>query len=447
LARHFDLAGLAEKALRYYIASGKYAVQLGANREAFTHFTRALELLKSIPASTQRDKQELELRISLGPTLTAIRGWGAPELEHNYSLAEELASKIADNAQLIPTLWLLAVYRFGRSEHSATNKLHERAVRLARQVNDPLLLNLVELNVSILHQGKLLEAKENLERSSQPFNEQVQRTLALRFGMSPAIVARAYLANCLWLLGYPEQAAQHSKEACDLAEKLQYPMTICYAVSRACWWQAFAGELDAAKNQAEKLLVITKRHELRNFELAALFFLHWINIQKGDHNLTELEKINQAMEEYLHLGTVLNRTAFLILYAQACASARQFERGMEALNESIDLGVRTGERWFEAEAYRMKGELIIQMAASSDLPEDTIAQAESYFQAALKVAQGQDAKMLELRTVTSLCRLMHRVGRGQDYLPMLTAIVNWFSEGLDSLDLRQAKTLLKKLTH
>ncbi len=224
-------------------------------------------------------------------------------------------------------------------------------------------------------------------------------------------------------------------------------MTICYAVSRACWRLVFAGELEAAQDQADKLLTITRQHELRNFEIAAEFFLHWINVQKGDHSLAEVEKIHHAMEEYLNLGTVLNRTAFLILYAQACASARQLEHGMEALNESIDLGERTGERWFEAEAYRTKGELIVQMAGGSILTEDTISEAEGCFQAALRVAKQQESKMLELRTATSFCRLMRRQGRGQDYVAQLTEIVNWFSEGLDSLDMRQAKTLLKKLAH
>ena len=444
LAWHFDLAGLAEKAVRYYIAAGKYAIQLGANREAYTHFNRALTLLKTLPASNQRDQQELGLRLSLGPTLTAIHGWAAPDLELNYNLAEELASKVVDNAQLIPTLWLLSIYRLGRSEHSAMNKLHERAVRLAQKVNDPLLLSLVEMNVSILHQGKLIEAKENLARSSQSFDEQVQRSLALQFGMSPTIVARAYLASCLWLLGYPEQAAQRSQEACDLADRLQFPMTICYAVSRACWRQVFAGELDAAKLQAEKLLAVTRRHELRNFEMAAEFFLHWINVQKGDHSLAEVEKIHQAMEEYLNLGTVLNRTAFLILYAQACAAAGQVARGMEVLNESIELGERTGERWFEVEAYRTKGELIVQMAAGSIL-EEAIAEAEACYQAARRIAAEQEAKILELRATTSLCRFWQRLGKGQDGIQLLSEAVNWFTEGFDTLDYGQAKELLAEL--
>jgi DNA-binding SARP family transcriptional activator len=362
LAWHFDLAGVVEKAVRYYTASGKYAVQLGANREAFTHFERALTLLKTLPATDARDQQELGLRLSLGPTLTAIRGWAAPELEMNYRRAEELGYKMADDARLIPALWLLSIYRLGRSEHVLMNKLLERAVTLAQKINDPMLLSLVEMNVSLLHQGRLIEARENLTCSSRSSDLGLQRSLALQYGMSPMVVALAYLATCLWLMGFPEQAAQCSQDACDFADKLQLPMTTCYAVSRACWGLVFAGEVDAARGQAEKLLTITQQHELRNFEIAALFFLHWINVQKGDQSLAEVENIHQAMQEYHNLGTVLNRTAFLILFAQACATAGQLELGLEALDESISLGQRTSERWFEAEAYRCKGELLMQLS-------------------------------------------------------------------------------------
>jgi predicted ATPase len=151
------------------------------------------------------------------------------------------------------------------------------------------------------------------------------------------------------------------------------------------------------------------------------------------------------MDEYQNLGTVLNRTAFLILFAQACTAAGQLARGMEALNESIELGKRTEERWFEAEAYRMKGELIVHMAAGADLPEDVAGEAEGCFKAALKLARQQKARMLELRAVTSLSRLKQHLGTGQAYAAQLAEIVQWFSEGHDTQDLIQAKTLLQEL--
>ena len=119
--------------------------------------------------------------------------------------------------------------------------------------------------------------------------------------------------------------------------------------------------------------------------------------------------------------------------------------GMEALNESIDLGERTGERWFEAEAYRCKGELWVQMAASNSKTSSDLVEAEACYLAALDLARQQQAKMLELRAITSLSQLWQIQGKGDAAIPYLIEIIDWFTEGFETLDLRQAKALLAVL--
>jgi predicted ATPase/DNA-binding SARP family transcriptional activator len=445
LARHFDLADLVEKAVPYYIGFGKYAIQLGANREAITHFERTLRLVKTLPDSEKRDRLALSLHLSLGPPLTATRGWAALELETNYRQAEELCQKMGDDAQLVPALWLLAVYRLGRSEHATVDRLVERLSSLAQKIGDPGLLCLADLQVSPLYQGRLTEARQSLTHASLPRDADQQRSLAYQYGMSPSVLGLAYLSNCLWLLGFPEQAAQRSQQACDLAAEINVPMTTCYAVSRKCWQHAFAGEIDAISSEADKLLQITRQHELRNFELAAIFFIHWVNNQVGDSSIEEIEKMCQAMEEYQSLGTVLNRTTFLMLFAQACGKAGQIERGLAALDESITLGERTGECWFEAESYRIKGELLVRQAENSPRQAAQLDEAENCFQIARQVASQQGAKMLELRAITSLCRLWQRQGQGKDGILILSEIVSYFTEGLDGLEISRAKALLLEL--
>jgi predicted ATPase len=150
----------------------------------------------------------------------------------------------------------------------------------------------------------------------------------------------------------------------------------------------------------------------------------------------------QSMEEYLQLGTVLNRTTFLILLAQACGKAGQIERGLDTLEEAIALGERTGERWFEAEAYRVKGEFLARLGQNSPQSASLFEEAESCFQAARQVASQQGAKMLELRAVTSLCQLWHRQGKGTEGSQLLGEIRSQFTEGLDGADFSKAKSLL-----
>lgn len=223
---------MTEKAVEYYSESGRYALQLGAYSEAITHFERALQLAKTFPEPKKRDQTALNLYLSLGPLLTTTRGWAAPELEANYRQAEELCEKMGDNLQLVPALWLLAVYRLGRAEHSTVDRLVERLYSLAQKIGDPGLLCLADLQLSPLYQGRLEEALPILVRASLPRQVELQRSLALQYGMSPSVVGLAYLAHCLWLLGFPQQAAKSSQEACDLAAEINVPMTTCYAVSR-----------------------------------------------------------------------------------------------------------------------------------------------------------------------------------------------------------------------
>ena len=126
LARHFEAGGRAEKAVQYYNLAGKNALRLSASHEALAHFYRALHLLETLPASPERGQQELELQLSLGPPLTALKGWAPPEMATAYARAQELCQNISDHARLIPTLWLLGTYRLGRSEHAEVGRLVER---------------------------------------------------------------------------------------------------------------------------------------------------------------------------------------------------------------------------------------------------------------------------------------------------------------------------------
>jgi DNA-binding SARP family transcriptional activator/tetratricopeptide (TPR) repeat protein len=135
LARHFELAGMVEKAFGYYSESGHYAIRLAANREAITHLERALHLLEGLAESPERDRQALELHLSLGGPLTATRGWGAPELEHHTRQAEELCHKMGDDGRLVASLWMLATYRLGRSEHARVDRLVRRLSSLARNLD------------------------------------------------------------------------------------------------------------------------------------------------------------------------------------------------------------------------------------------------------------------------------------------------------------------------
>jgi predicted ATPase/DNA-binding SARP family transcriptional activator len=445
LARHYEAAGVVEKAVPYYTRAGKIALRLSANRESIAHFYQALRLLNDLPPSEQRDRQELELQLSLGPPLTATKGWAPPEMAAAYERAQALCQVIRDNSQLIPALWQLAVYRIGRSEHAEVDRLVERLTRLAQQAGDPALLSLAKVQVSPFFQGKFSLAKDLLEKASVFSDLNQQIFLAQTYGMAPAVVGMAFLGNCLWALGFPERAWQSLLQACELADEVGHPLTACYAVGRSCWLHAIQGDTEAIQEPVEQQYQLSHKYGFKNFELAAVFFQSWAEVYTGKSTRQALERMHQSVEAQYATGTVLNQTGFLALFALACGKTGQIERGLQAADESIRLGKETGERWFEAEAYRVKGELLEQNAGSSERPEADLIEAENCYQAARQVAVQQKAKMFELRAVTSLCRLWQGQGKGQAGLGKLSEITGWFTEGWETNDLRSATDLLEEL--
>jgi len=445
LARHFEVAGRAEKAVHYYTRAGKHALGLSANREALAHFYNGLRLLDTLPATPERDRQELDLQLSLDPPLTATKGWAPPEMAAAYARAQELCETIEDDARLFPALWLLAVYRLGRSEHEEVDRLVERLFRLAEQAGDPALLALTRVQVSRYYQGHFAEARRMLERATAAPDVELQCQLAVRYGMATAVVGLTYLAVCLWVMGLPDQADRRVEEARDLAERVDHPMSTCYAVGRFCWLDALKGEPADVRRGAAALDAVAQAFRFENFILAARFFTHWAAVQEGAPTGEHIDPMHQAIEAYRATGTVLNRTAFLALFAQACATAGQIERGLAAVDESLALGEETGELWFQAEALRVKGELLRLQAAKQAQPEEALSAAEACFQSARRLAKQQGAKSFELRAVVSLCRLWQSQSQKKKGLDLLQTVVNQFDEGVDTTDMRRAKMLLRRM--
>jgi predicted ATPase len=230
--------------------------------------------------------------------------------------------------------------------------------------------------------------------------------------------------------------------SCELAETVNHPLTTCYATGRACWLDAMRGDMGALQDHCQQLSQVTRKFGFKNFELAAVFFENLARLGIGNSPAEAVQQMHSAMQAYHATGTVLNRTGFLVFFAQACGIAGQIERSLEAANESIRLGEETGERWFEAEAYRVKGDLLVKQAGKPGLTWSS--EAESCYQNARQVAIQQEARMFELRAVTSLVRLWQGQGRDQAGREMLAHIIGWFSEGQDSDDFCNAMTLLEE---
>ena len=442
LARHFDLAGLVEKAVKYYVLAGKYAIKVTANHEAIAHFNHALQLLKTLPASPGRSQQELDVQLSLGPPLTAVKGWAASELESAYDRARELCAELTDDSQMMRTLYLLATYWLGRSEHDRSENIVEQIADIAKRKGDPQAAWMGVMSVSPFYRGNLHQAREKLEMIRRQYEPTQQRALAQIFGMAPSVVSQAYLSQCLWLLGYPEMAKRTIEEAFAWGKEVNIPFTNCYVLGRSCWLYSQLDDWKMTRNHAETLLRISREHLFRIFEQSATFYIHYLNVQAGFVNDKEIERMYQAMEAYSATGTILNRTSWLVLFAEACTKTNHTESGLTAISEAISLGEKTGELWVQAEAYRLKGELFAQQAGGADRGQVAYAEAEECLLRAIEIARSQAARSLELRAAISLVRLSECFGNPDHARQILMDCYQSFTEGFNTPDLIEARTLL-----
>jgi class 3 adenylate cyclase len=219
LAHHYSRSGNTLKAVEYLHLAGQQAVQHSANAEAITHLTTALELLRTLPDTPERTRQELALQTTLGPALITTKGIGASEVEKVYTRARELCQQIGDAPQLSRVLWGLWEFYIARAELRAAQELGEQFLRLAQSAQDPALLLQAHfmLGDTLIWPGELSLARVHLEQGSTLYDPQQHHSFAILYELDPGVGCLCFLARVLWHLGYQDQALQSSDRALALA--------------------------------------------------------------------------------------------------------------------------------------------------------------------------------------------------------------------------------------
>jgi len=265
-----------------------------------------------------------------------------------------------------------------------------------------------------------------------------------------AVGSLLYLANILWLLGYPDQALKRSREALTLAQEIDHPLsTIAVWVLNTDLHQ-FLHEAQAVQQQAEALITLCNEQGFSSLLAAAIVRRGWALAEQGQGK-EGIVQIRQGLAAYRATGAELWRSRHLALLAEAYGKAGQAEEGLTALAEALDAVDRTGERMYEAELYRLKGELSLKSRQVKDKSKtsqgksEVEQEAEECFWKAVEIAQKQQAKSLELRAVMSLARLWQQQNKKDEARQMLAEIYGWFTEGFDTKDLQEAKALLEEL--
>jgi len=443
LAHHYIRSDNLIKAVEYLERTGRQAAQRSAHEEGAESLSSALELLKRLPESSERDRRELSLLTTLSPVLMVSKGWVAPETESVCVRAYELSQRSGTALQHFSSLvgWFGIAFVAGRLR--AAREREAQVLSFARRQQEPSFLLEAHHHCwsTALLLGELAAAEAHIEEGLALYDQQLHRSGAILYSAhDPVVCAYGWGGLTAWLLGRPDEARRRSAQAFDTARKLEHAPTIAFALITAAQLNQLLRDETATRNQAEAAIAISAKGGFPVYRAWGLILQGWALAKHLPAEDDGIGQIREGLASMLATRGQFCRTYDLALLADACERAGRVEEGLSSVAEARAVVEKNAEHWFEAELNRLKGELLLRQH------ESNAADAGGCFEHAIEIAREQGAKSLELRATMSLARLLASQGRREEARAMLADIYGWFTEGFDTADLIDAKALLDDLS-
>jgi len=364
LAYHYTRSGNTEKAVEYLHLAGQQAVQRSANVEAIMHLTNALELLSALPDTCERAQQELTLHLTLGVPLQATKSVSSPEVGATYTRAWELCQQVGDNHQLFPVLFGLRTFHAVRGEILVARELAEQLLDLAQKEQDRALLLEAywALGSTLFPLGEFGAVHAYLEQSLTLYDAQPHRSHAFLYSIESGAFGLSFAAWVSWYLGYPDQARQKSTAALTLAQESPYLFSLAAARVFASMLHQLRRERALTQERAEAAILLAREQGFPVWVGQGTILQGWTLAEQGQVE-EGIRQIRQGLATRQAVGAGIFQSYYLALLAEAYGKAGQVEEGLAALAEALTVVDKSGERFYEAELYRLKGELLLQQAS------------------------------------------------------------------------------------
>ncbi|MDP6591024.1 MAG: BTAD domain-containing putative transcriptional regulator [Alphaproteobacteria bacterium] len=429
-----------ETAMAYWHEAGQQAAQRFDHKEALAHFARALQLLEGLPDNRARARLEVPTQTAIGISLMAVKG-PAPEVTRAFSRARKLSEQLGDRRQLYAALWGLWFFNAMRMKYDEASELSYQLIDLANQDQDRglLLQGHHSAWTVLLYRGEFAACRRHAEQGRALYDPDQHRSHALMYGgHDPGVCSRYQGSLSLWILGYPDKAASLVRDAVALARELAQPFSEVIALSTSSYVHQFRGEASRARQQAEMTVALSVEQGFPSYLTTGNLLRGWAVATQGEPE-AGLSMLRESLAGLYATGTDVRRTYYLALLAEVLGRADQLEEGLHVLGEALEFATANGERWWEAELHRLRGELLLARS------RDNYDEAEASVQRAVAIARRQQAKSFELRASTALARLWGERGRRGEAHDLLAPVYGWFTEGFDSADLLAAGALLDEL--
>jgi tetratricopeptide (TPR) repeat protein len=431
LARHYRLADNAAKAIEYLRLAGEQAMDRGAYAQALAKVEPAIKLLQGLPDDPERLRAELGVRLLEARTVIVLYRNASLERLQPLERVCELSERLGDISALLRGLLGVALVYATRLEVVRGLEISRRCLELAERNQNREMLPAVQylLAQGAYSSGDLLLASSQFSDLMKPLGSAQLRAAAELLPANPWATAPGHLAHVQLQLGKPDEALRLSNEALSRARQLKHAATLAFVIQLAGLMRFFRREAEAARDLAEAEIALAEEHGFQERLLVGRAFRRWA--------MTELGQTEEGVAELE--AAAASSTQVQPILALVYMRVGRADEALAIVEEELARVERSGEHVREPRLYRLRGEAILMRDSSAT------AEAEKCFRKAIEIARGRSAKWWELCATTSLARLLSKQGHRDEARAMLSEIYNWFTEGFDTADLKDAKALLDEL--
>jgi predicted ATPase len=441
-AHHYGEAAMAEKAVPYWLSAGKLSVAKSAVEEAIAQLRRGLGLLSSLPETLERSRLELDLHIPLMAALMGARGYAHAEVSAALDRSRQLVAATAATGtplhfSVLWGVWTVDIVR-GNAERALEHAQQFLALAEMQPASAPRLIGHRILGAGQLMTGDFRQARPHLELAASLYRAEEHREFAFRYGQDIGASALCWLSWALWHDGYPDQALRTADLALRHAREFGHAFTLAYTLWVAAIHAVLSRDVLRVGRLANENATISKERGFPLFCARSDVQLGWAAAHRGE-GADGVDRMRCGITAETATGSRLLEPFNLGLVAEALGFAGEVEEGLGELDQALARSTESGEKWADAELHRLRGDLVCRS------PRPDLNRAESSFRAALSIAREQGTKGFELRAATSLARLLGNDGQREEARELLSPFYDWFTEGFDTADLKDAKALLAEL--
>ena len=447
VARHCTDAGLIEKAAGLWGRAGQRSLERSALVEAGEQFTRALDQIAALPPTPELRREQIKFQVALLNPLMNVKGYAAPETKAAgerarllISQAEAMSEPPDDPLLLFSVLygsWVASTVEFiaDASRNHAANFL---TLAEKQRTTVPIMVGHRLMGTSFLLIGDVAASRKHLDQALALYAPTEHRPLATRFGQDVRVSALFWRSWAVWSLGFPGAALEDARYSLKDAREIGQAGTLMFSLGATSLTHFLVGDYVTANMLSDELILLAD-------EKGTLIWKGWGIMNQGcvlartGTVYDAVQTMSSGVDAWRSTGSTLLVPGYLTIFAGANAERGNLDEARRSIDEAMGLMEATGERLWEAETNRVAGEIALRS------PESNAAMGQAYFERALSVAREQQTKSWELRASMSLARLWRSQGKPQLARELLAPVYGWFTEGFNTLDLKEAKALLEEL--